>query len=92
MPTPDPNFSAFVATDDHDELGIKAGDCFMWDYGPDGARLVQIRQWKNAATLLSLYDQGLLEALPDAPLPGESRQAVGGRSGSSGGSPVRLVE
>lgn len=85
-----PQFSEFIATDDDPERGIKAGDVFMWDYGPNGARLMQTRKWKNAASILELADLGLIQPLPALPSP--ARNVVGIPPHGGGVPPLRLVE
>jgi hypothetical protein len=69
--------TAFIASDDIPEHGVQAGDCFFWEQTSDGARLVQVREWKNPISLLGLLGSGVLEQLPDAPSQPALRLVVG---------------
>jgi hypothetical protein len=88
----EPTDVLFVATDDAPELGVRAGDRFLWEYTDAGPRLRQIRDWKNPVTLLELFDRGGLARVDDLLPPAESRQRVGGRPDRSDPAGLKLLE
>ena len=50
----------FVATQDSLNHGIIAGDMFLWRQTPDaGAKVHQLRQWRDASSLLALVGEVL---------------------------------
>lgn len=81
----------FVATQDSPEHGIIAGDMFLWQQTPDaGAKVRQMRTWRDASSLLGLVGEVLRPVSEAHPAP--LLQAVGQPPTVHPRPPLRAVE
>ena len=81
----------FVATQDSPEHGIVAGDMFLWQQTPDaGAKVRQLRQWRDASSLLGLVGE-VLRPVSEAP-PELLIRAVGSHPTAHPSRGLRVVE